>query len=75
MTDQFGPNIINLCVAYMDVGNEREHAYRDVGGRAMQEQLPRGAVALLAFRALIFIILIPNLIRPDLCRGSLIILR
>ena len=31
----------------------------------------RDAVALLTFRALILIILIPNLIRPDLCRGSL----
>ena len=25
----------------MDVGKGREHAYRDIGGRAMQEQLPR----------------------------------
>ena len=38
------------AIAYRDVGNEREHAYRDVGGRAMQEQLPKDAVALLAFR-------------------------
>ena len=29
------------CLAYMDVGKGREHAYRDIGGRAMQEQLPR----------------------------------
>ena len=37
------------AIAYRDVGNEREHAYRDVGGRAMQEQLPKDAVALPRF--------------------------
>ena len=43
--------------------------------RAMQEQLPMDAVALLVSHALILIILNPNLIRPDLCRGSLIGMR
>ena len=30
-----------VAVAYMDVGKGREHAYRDIDGRVMQEQLPR----------------------------------
>ena len=33
----------------MDVGTQREHAYTDVGSRAMQEQLPRsGSFAYMA---------------------------
>ncbi len=35
------------CVAYMDVGKGREHAYRDVGGRATQDAVAEDAVALL----------------------------
>ncbi len=30
----------------MDVGKEREHAYRDVGGRATQDAVAEDAVAL-----------------------------
>ena len=34
-------------VAYTDGGKGREHAYRDIGARATQEQLPRsGSFAL-----------------------------
>ena len=64
MNDQFGSKIINLCVAYRDVGEGREQE------RKLCET-PAIAGLLLAFRALILIILTPNLIRPDLCRGSL----
>ena len=58
------------AIAYRDVGNEREHAYRDVGGRAMQEQLPRDAVALLTFRKAEIGNFGPKLIIHDFCRGS-----
>jgi len=63
MTDQIGSKIINLCVAYMDVGEGREQERKLCETQAI-------AGLLLAFRALILIILNPNLIRPDLCRGS-----
>ncbi|NOR51467.1 MAG: hypothetical protein GQ470_02505 [Gammaproteobacteria bacterium] len=33
--------LLKTNLAYMEVGKGREHAYRDIGGRAMQEQLPR----------------------------------
>ena len=59
------------AIAYRDVGNEREHAYMDVGGRAMQEQLPKDAVALLVFRDAEIDHFGPKLIVHDFCRGSL----
>jgi hypothetical protein len=65
MNDQFGSKMINLRVAYMDVGEGREQERKLCETQAI-------AGLLLAFRALISIILNPNLIRPDLCRGSLI---
>ena len=37
MNDPFGSKIINLRVAYMDVGEGREHDYREVGGRMKSE--------------------------------------
>ena len=64
MADQFGSKIINLCVAYMDVGEGREQERKLCETQAI-------AGLLLTFHALILIILNPNLIRPDLCRGSL----
>jgi hypothetical protein len=64
MTDQFGSKMINLRVAYMDVGEGREQERKLCAIQAI-------ARLFLAFRALILIILNPNLIRPDLCRGSL----
>jgi len=45
-----GAHPIGQCGdAYRDVGNEREHAYREVGGRAMQGAIAegRGSVAAL----------------------------
>ena len=63
MTDQLESKIINLCVAYMDVGEGREQERKLCETQAI-------ARLLLAFRALILIILNPNLIRPYLCRGS-----
>jgi len=64
MNDPFESKIINLCVAYMDVGEGREQERKLCETQAI-------AGLLLTFRALILIILNPNLIRPDLCRGSL----
>ena len=64
MTDQIGSKIINLGVAYRDVGEVREQERKLCETQAI-------AVLLLTFRALILIISNPNLIRPDLCRGSL----
>ena len=64
MSDHFGSKMINLCVAYMDVGEGREQERKLCETQAI-------AGLLLAFRALILIILNPNLIHPDLCRGSL----
>ena len=53
MTDQIGSKIINLCVAYTDVGEGREQERKLCETQAI-------AVLLLAFHALILIILNPN---------------
>ncbi len=65
MNNQFGSKIINPRVAYRDVGEGREQERKLCETQAI-------AGLLLAFRALVLIILNPNLIRPDLCRGPLI---
>jgi len=64
MSDPFGSKIINLCVAYMDVGEGREQERKLCETQAT-------ARLLVTFHALILINVNPNLIRPDLCRGSL----
>ena len=70
MNDSFGSKIINLCVAYMDVGEGREQERKLCETQA----IARLSLApyLSKWGALISIILNPNLICTDLCRGSLI---
>jgi hypothetical protein len=39
-----------FCVAYMDVGEEREHDSKDVGGRAMSEAIAEGCGSFVKLR-------------------------
>jgi hypothetical protein len=61
--------MINLRVAYMDVGEGREQERKLCETQAIAGLLL--APYLSKWGALISIILNPNLIRPGLCRGSL----